>query len=456
MNRRGREAVWFERSGRGRWLRRRRETPVGVGQRTVWYDFLQESFNGDGQNPIHYHLLASSVEKNRPAFGIVLSECLEPGEVAGFDFCGVFYLDGDKLPWRVDDEINLYAGTRPPEVERVALAGVVEPCAKMLEDESFEGHAVDFLRPVQRTFGSKCAIDSGVEEIELAVSNQFALCAFCEDWYLCGDEHFLEDLEIGVHRGALDSGFAGDFACGEHRAVGEGRRFEKTREDVKISDYALVDDLFLKVEVEICPEHILRLLCNGIADKRKHSELKRFGEVEVRSHLRGKKRMAHAFYGAPSKEISILGPFEFSCAGTREDESLIPVLFDEIVDCIEQNGNPLDFVNDVCGLVGVRSHDVRKFFRMRRQCAAHVGFKEIDRKRFGKLLSKPYRLSCAARPKKKETALGEAYCSLFHGAYNNIFAHRRQLQFSAANGKNAPIFPLAAENSKYSLERMVA
>ena len=56
----------------------------------------------------------------------------------------------------------------------------------------------------------------------------------------------------------------------------------------------------------------------------------------------------------------------------------------------------------------------------------------------------------------KETALGEAYCSLFHGAYNNIFAHRRQLQFYIANGKNALIFPLAAENSKYSLERMVA
>ena len=38
----------------------------------------------------------------------------------------------------------------------------------------------------------------------------------------------------------------------------------------------------------------------------------------------------------------------------------------------------------------------------------------------------------------------------------NIFAHRRQWQFYIANGKNVPIFPLAAENYKYSLERMVA
>ena len=190
-------------------------SPIGIRQRFVGDDFFEESLYRGDKNPVNYRLLPSSVENERATFGVVLLECLETCEVFGSDSRGVLHFDGDKVRWRIDDEIHLQPGARTPEVERVAFAGIVEPCAEMLVDKPFESHPIDFLWPVQWPFGTECAVNSGIEEVELAVCYRLALRSLREYGEASRDEHFLKNLEIGINRGAFHFGFAGDGACGE-------------------------------------------------------------------------------------------------------------------------------------------------------------------------------------------------------------------------------------------------
>ena len=209
--------------------------------------------------------------------------------------------------------------------------------------------------------------------------------------------------------------------------MGEGCRFEEAGKHVEIPDQPLVYDFLLKVEVEVCPEHCLRLLSDGIAHEGNHPKLERVLKVEVVPHFRGEERVAKAFHGASPKEIGALGALEFPRAGTREDETLVPVLLDKIMNRVEQIGDALDLIDDNGILVGVRLHDADKTFRVRRQGPAHIGLKEIDDKRIWKLMTKPHRFSCAARPKKEETAAWKPYHSLFHGMYDIISLMKMQL-----------------------------
>ena len=155
--------------------------------------------------------------------------------------------------------------------------------------------------------------------------------------------------------------------------------------------------------------------------------------------------MALAFDGTPSKKIGTLSAFEFSCAGSRENETLIPVLLNEVMDSIKKDWDSLDFIYDDCGLVSIRRHDVDKALGMRHQGTAYVRLKEIDGKRIRELMSEPYRLPCATRSEKEETTFGEAYHSLFHDAYHSIFSAKRQSRFSIVDGKNASNFPSVME-----------
>ena len=404
--------------GRGeRWKR----PPIGVRQRFVGNKFAEESFDRCRQHAIGDCLLASSVENDGSAFGVVLPESLESGEVFCPDPGGVLDFDGDEVGWRVDDEIDFQSGACAPEVKCVAFSGIVEPCPEMLEDKPFESHPIDFLWPVQGPFGAECAVNPGIEEVELAVCYRLALRSLREYGEASRDEHFLKNLEIGINRGAFHFGFAGDGACGENRTVGERCGFEEPGKHVKVADQAFVDDFFLKIEVEISPEYGLWLLDNGIADKWNHPELKRFLKIEVFSHFRGKKRMAKALDGAASKKVCALGTFELSGVGACEYEALVTILFDEVVDCIEQGRNSLDLIYYDGFLVCVCCHDINKAFWPRRQGTAHIGFKKIYGECLWELMSEPHRLSGAARSEKEETTTWKAYHSFFHGAYDSIF-----------------------------------
>ena len=224
--------------------------------------------------------------------------------------------------------------------------------------------------------------------------------------------------------------------------MGEGSRFEEARKHVKVSDYAFVYDFLLKVEVEIRPEHVLRFLCDGIADKREHPELKRILEIEVAPHFRSEERVAQAFDGTPAKEIGALGAFEFPCAGAGENETFVSVLFDKVMDCVKQRRDTLDLVDYNSALIGICRHDIDKAFRSRRQGTAYIGFKEIDGKGILELMAKPYRFAGAARSEKEETTAWEAYHSLFHGVYDTIPPAEIQPHIYIATGKNASNIPV--------------
>ena len=227
--------------------------------------------------------------------------------------------------------------------------------------------------------------------------------------------------------------------------MGEGRRFKETRKHVKVADHAFVYDFLLKVEVEVRPEHVLRFLGDGIAHKREHPKLKGILKIEVIPHLRSEERMAQAFYGTPAKEIDPLRTFEFPCAGTREDETLVTVLFDEIMDGVKQTGDTLDFIDDNGALVGIRLHHVDQGFWPRQQGTAHIGLKEVYGECTRKLMAKPHRFPRATRAEKEETTAWETYHSLFHGVYDTKFLTRTQPKSSIAVGKKAPNVPLASE-----------
>ena len=191
---------------------RRNRPPIGVRQRFVGNKFADESFDRCCQHAIDDCLLASPVKNDGSAFGVVLTESLESSEVFCPDPGSVLDFDGDEVGWRIDDEIDFQSGACAPEVECVALSGIVEPCAKVLVDKSFKSHAVDFLRPVQRPLWAERTVNPCIKEIELAVCYRFAFRPLGEYGETSRDEHFLKNLEIGIHCGAFNPGFAGDGA----------------------------------------------------------------------------------------------------------------------------------------------------------------------------------------------------------------------------------------------------
>jgi hypothetical protein len=155
--------------------------------------------------------------------------------------------------------------------------------------------------------------------------------------------------------------------------------------------------------------------------------------------------VAQAFDGTPAKEIGSLGAFEFPCAGAGENETFVPVLFDKVMDCVEQCRDTLYFIDYNGGLICVCRHDIDKAFRSRRQGAAHIGLKEIDGKSIWKLTAKPYRFPGTARSEKEETAAWKAYHSLFHGAYDTIKPAEIQPHIYIPAGKNAFNIPVASQ-----------
>lgn len=422
--------------------------PCGVRERRVWNKFLQEPLHWRNKYSVDERLLPSPAEKKRPAFRIVVMECFETREIPGSDSGRVLHLDGDEFLRRIDDEIDFGSCSRPPKVESVAFSGIVEPCAEMLMHKTLERHAVYFLRPVQRPLGAKSAKYARVEEVKLRMCDCFPFRPFGEDRQARGDEHFVEYLEIGIDRGAFDSGLARNGACGKNAAVGECCGFEEARENIEVANDSFRDDFFLKVKVEIRSEDVLRFLGVRVAHKRNHAEFERVREPEITPHLGSEERVALALYGPPTEEIGIRCALEFARAGTSEDEPKVAPFFDEIVYSVEQGRNALYFVNDECHFVGVCTDDVFQAFGVRSQTAPRVRFKKVDRVCLWELLGKPHRLAGAARAKKEETARREAYRSKFHAAYLTKYGGARQWQFSVADGKNALNFPSAMENLK--------
>ena len=141
-------------------------SPCDVRQGLVRNEFLKEALCRRNKNAVDHCLLPPPVKENSATFGIVVAECLESRKVFSLDLCGVLHFNCDELRGRVDDEVNLQSRPCSPEIERVAFARIVEPGAKMLMDESFKSHAVDFLRAVERTFRTECAIYAGIEEVD--------------------------------------------------------------------------------------------------------------------------------------------------------------------------------------------------------------------------------------------------------------------------------------------------
>ena len=53
----------------------------------------------------------------------------------------------------VNNQINLYAGLGPPEIQLIRTAAVTYPGPQMLDNQTFQGRSVNFTGTVKRTGG---------------------------------------------------------------------------------------------------------------------------------------------------------------------------------------------------------------------------------------------------------------------------------------------------------------
>ena len=74
----------------------------------------------------------------------------------------------------------------------------------MLGDESLEGGALVLLLEIERTPGPQGAKDSRVEEVDLRVCRQLGARSLREDRQPEAEQQFLENLDVGGDRLALD------------------------------------------------------------------------------------------------------------------------------------------------------------------------------------------------------------------------------------------------------------
>ena len=89
---------------------------MAIGQRLMGDDSFEEALNRRHQHAIDERLLAAPVKKEGAALGVVFAKRLEPREVFGGGFRGVFHFYRHELAGGINDEIDLQPGPRAPIV----------------------------------------------------------------------------------------------------------------------------------------------------------------------------------------------------------------------------------------------------------------------------------------------------------------------------------------------------
>ncbi len=121
------------------------------------------------------------------------------------------------------------------------------------------------------------------EEVELRPGRDPAAGAAAEDGQAEGEEQVLEDLDVALGALASHGAIAGQVGDVQQSAVGEGDRFEETRELADVAHQSFRLDLLPKVEGGIRPQRVRAL--GGAPYQGQHALAQSALEVETAAQL---------------------------------------------------------------------------------------------------------------------------------------------------------------------------
>ena len=132
------------------------------------------------------------------------------------------------------------------------------------------------------------------------------------------------------------------------------------------------------------------------------------------AHFPGHEGVHGAHQGAAREQVDSTAP-ELASAGTGEDEPVPAPGFHEMVNDVQELGDPLDFVDDHIG-TGRRSADpFPQAFRASRQPPVLLRLEEIHHERVREDLAQPGGLACPPRAKEEEAAAATTLARPLHG-----------------------------------------
>ena len=376
----------------------------------------QEFLDRDAEDVIAEKSLGPAIEQYAPRFGIVRRKCLESGKILGGEPCRVFHFDGVESVFAIDYEIDFLPRVRPPETQCIACRAVVYPCSQLLKDKTLKRGSVDFCGQIERPLRADGAKYAGVEEIELVVSDESALCPPRERRQSRRHQQIYENRKVGVHHRPAHAAVAGNVRGGVERAVGEGYRFEEAGECRKIPDETFVLDFFADIDGHVGGERLPPVI--GGDYERNHAAHKGVFEFEVPAHFRREERMAIVDDGASGQEIHAAS-LQFAGAGAGQYVSTgAAVAFDEPMHDGQKRAYALHFVNDDGAGVRVGVDHLGEPFGLGFKPRLDVLAQQIDVQGIGERVVEPCGLAGSSWPEKEETPFAKIDESLvLHGAY---------------------------------------
>ena len=376
----------------------------------------QEFLNRNAEDVIAEKSFGSAIEQYPPRFGVVRRESPESGKILWGEPCCVFHFYGVESVFAIDYEIDFLPRVRPPETQCVACSAVVYPCSQLLKDKALQRGPVDFGGQIERPLRADCAKYAGVEEIELVVSDEPALCPPRERRQSRRHQQIDENREVCVHHRPAHSAVAGNVRGGIERAMGEGYRFEEAGECRKIPDETLVLDFFADIDRHVGGERLPPVF--GGYDERNHAAHKGVFELEVPAHFRREERMTIVDDGASGQEIHAAS---LQLPGAGAGQYVSPgaaVSFDESMNYGQKGTYSLHFVNDDGAGVWGRVDHLGEPFGLGFEPSLDVLAKQIYIQGIGERVVEPCGLAGSSRPEKEETPFTEIDESLvLHGAY---------------------------------------
>ena len=199
-------------------------------------------------------------------------------------------------------------------------------------------------------------------------------------------------------------------------AVGEGDRFEETRELADVAHQSFRLDLLSQVEGGIRPQRVRAL--GGAPYQGQHALAQSALEVETAAQL-GRHEGRHDAPRRPAAEQVDPGPADLAGAGAGEGEDGAPGV-DEGVDDVEQLRRLLHLVDDDGPSLGGQDQ-VPQALGAGQQVSMDVGLQQVHPERFRESLAEPGRLAGAAGAEEKEAALRRTEESLYDLHFRSKF-----------------------------------
>lgn len=221
------------------------------------------------------------------------------------------------------------------------------------------------------------------------MGNQRAFRALCENRQPGRQEHVLEYGEVSVHGAPFHAAVAGNRAGRKHAPVGERSRFQEPGEPARVPYDSFRSDLFLDIQIQIGPEHVLRVPIRQPGHQGDHAPPQGPRKRKIASHLAGEKRVAEALHGPACKQVHPPRPLELPRTGPRQHEPEGGTFFQQLVNDIQQFRNPLDFVDHEGPVLRSRRDPFLQALRVAQQLPTDIRGEQVQCPGLGKTLGEP-------------------------------------------------------------------